>query len=162
MAAFTAPAHHPANPNHGYVLPQPPDNTITRIRYLASVSFTKSLHYWNVRAPTGSPMAADDLGDNAYAMDSISILMVVALTDRTVVVLDVHEPATPSNLNAIRDDYCHAFVAHFNVDFTHGLRPLPFVTGPHATPTHWTQTVLCLDRPLPMERGEIVDGMLAR
>ena len=44
--------------------------------------------------------------------------------------------AVPSKLNAIRDDYCHAFVAHFNVEFTHGLRPLPFVTGPHATPTH--------------------------
>ena len=70
--------------------------------------------------------------------------------------------AVPFRLNAIRNDYCHVFVAYFNVHFTHGLRPLPLVTGPHATPTHLKQTVLYLDRPLPMERGEIVEGMLAR
>lgn len=69
--------------------------------------------------------------------------------------------AMPFKLTAIRTDYCHALVAYFDVQFTHCLRPVSFVTGPHVKPTHWKQTVLYLDRPLPMEQGEIIEGILA-
>lgn len=63
--------------------------------YLASVSLDKSLRYWDVRAPTGAPMADVALADKAYAMDSVGVLMVVALADRKVVVFDVRKPTTP-------------------------------------------------------------------
>lgn len=123
-----------------------------------------------------------DFWDNVYGLN-MSCIKSVALTeplvdtvdpeqvmsnvcaafrvDTTTVKKDELSFAVPFRLNAIRNDYCHAFVAYFDVEFTHGLRPVSFVTGPHVKPTHWKQTVLYLDRSLPMERGEIVEGMLA-
>lgn len=69
--------------------------------------------------------------------------------------------AVPFSLTAIRADNCHALVAYFDIQFTHCIRPVSFVTGPHVRPTHWKQTVLYLDRALPVAQGEVIEGFLA-
>lgn len=66
-----------------------------QVGYLATASWDRSLRYWDVRAPTGKPMAMVPLGERAYAMDSLGFLMVVALAARRVVVFDVRKPTTP-------------------------------------------------------------------
>jgi len=64
----------------------------------------------------------------------------------------------PFRLFAIRDDYCHALVASFDIEFTKCLKPITFSTGPHAQYTHWKQTVFYLNDVLSMKRGEEIRG----
>ncbi len=45
------------------------------------------------------------------------------------------------SLKASRNDYVHAFVAHFDISFTMCHTPVAFSTSPRAKPTHWKQTV---------------------
>jgi len=52
----------------------------------------------------------------------------------------------PFVLKAERNDFIHAFVAHFDVFFNHCHKPLGFSTGPQARTTHWKQAVFYLDR----------------
>lgn len=63
--------------------------------YMATVSWDRSLRYWDVREPTGSPMATVPLKERAYAMDSLGVLMVVASAGRHITVFDVRRPETP-------------------------------------------------------------------
>lgn len=123
-----------------------------------------------------------DFWDNVYGLN-MSCIKNVALTEPLVDTVDPDQVMTnvcasfpvdmskvtvkelsfavPFRLKAIRNDYCHALVAYFDVEFTYGLKTVSFVTGPHVKPTHWKQTVLYLDRALPMEQGEVLTGLLA-
>lgn len=123
-----------------------------------------------------------DFWDNVYGLN-MSCIKSVALTEPLVDTVDPEQVMTtvcaafpvdtstitveelsfavPFRLTAIREDYCHALVAYFDIEFSHCLKPISFVTGPHVKPTHWKQTVLYLDKALAMERGEVVEGMLA-
>lgn len=123
-----------------------------------------------------------DFWDNVYGLD-MSCIKSVALTEPLVDTVDPEQVMTnvcavlpvdmatitceqlsfavPFRLSAIRPDYAHALVAYFDISFTHCLKQVSFVTGPHVKPTHWKQTVLYLDRALPMERGELIEGTLA-
>lgn len=66
-----------------------------QVGYLATASWDHSLRYWDVRAPTGKPMAVVPLAERAYGMDSLGYLMVVAMAARRVAVFDVRKPTTP-------------------------------------------------------------------
>lgn len=123
-----------------------------------------------------------DFWDNVYGLN-MSCIKSVALTEPLVDTVDPEQVMTnvcaafpidcstvtveelsfavPFKLTAIRNDYSHALVAYFDVEFSHCLKPVSFVTGPHVKPTHWKQTVLYLDRALPMEQGEVLEGVLA-
>lgn len=123
-----------------------------------------------------------DFWDNVYGLN-MSCIKSVALTEPLVDTVDPEQVMTnvcaafpidcstvtveelsfvvPFKLTAIRNDYSHALVAYFDIQFSHCLKPVSFVTGPHVKPTHWKQTVLYLDRALPMEQGEILEGVLA-
>lgn len=81
--------------------------------------------------------------------------------DTTTVTVEELSFAVPFRLTAIRHDYMHALVAYFDIEFSHCLKPISFVTGPHVKPTHWKQTVLYVDRALPMQQGESIEGVLA-
>lgn len=63
--------------------------------FLATVSWDRTLRYWDVRTPTGKPCAIVPLTERAYAMDSLGYLMVVALAGRRITVFDVRKPTTP-------------------------------------------------------------------
>ena len=66
----------------------------------------------------------------------------------------------PFSLPAKRNDFVHALIAWFDIDFTACHKPISFSTGPHAKYTHWKQTVFYLRDVLTMEDGEVLNGYL--
>lgn len=66
----------------------------------------------------------------------------------------------PFTLRAQRDDFIHALIAWFDIEFTACHKPISFSTGPHAKYTHWKQTVFYLREVLTVEQGESVSGEL--
>eukprot|EP01114_Cavostelium_apophysatum_P007326 TRINITY_DN19412_c0_g1_i1.p1 TRINITY_DN19412_c0_g1~~TRINITY_DN19412_c0_g1_i1.p1 ORF type:complete len:345 (-),score=97.71 TRINITY_DN19412_c0_g1_i1:61-1095(-) len=64
----------------------------------------------------------------------------------------------PFRLVGTRDDYCHAFVAYFDIDFARCHKKVFFSTGPAAEYTHWKQTVFYLDEVLSVKKGEEIRG----
>ncbi|KAG5922439.1 type I protein arginine N-methyltransferase Rmt1 [Claviceps capensis] len=63
---------------------------------------------------------------------------------------------TPFKLSIKRDDFIHALVAWFDIDFTACHKPIRFSTGPHTKYTHWKQTVFYLKDVLTVQSGEEV------
>jgi len=64
----------------------------------------------------------------------------------------------PFKLAINRDDYCHALVAYFTVEFSRSHTKLMFSTGPRSEYTHWKQTVFYLDEPMTVTSGETISG----
>jgi len=64
-------------------------------------------------------------------------------------------------LHFTRDDYIHAFVAYFTVDFSKSHTPLRFSTGPRSEYTHWKQTVFYLDTDATVCQGESLTGPIS-
>lgn len=62
----------------------------------------------------------------------------------------------PFDLTARRDDFIHALVAWFDIEFTDCHKPIRFTTGPHAKYTHWKQTVFYLKQALTVQEGETI------
>ncbi|KAI1143475.1 protein arginine N-methyltransferase 1 [Hypoxylon sp. FL0543] len=91
-----------------------------------------------------------------------------AVTDPTAVLtLDLYTCTTadlafsiPFKLTARRDDFIHALVAWFDIDFTACHKPIRFSTGPHTKYTHWKQTVFYLNQVLTVQQGEEVEFKL--
>lgn len=55
-------------------------------------SWDKTIKYWDVRAPTGTPMGGVQLSDKVYCMDVRSPLLVVGTADRKLRVYDIRKP----------------------------------------------------------------------
>lgn len=66
----------------------------------------------------------------------------------------------PFSLTAKRNDFVHALIAWFDIDFTACHKPISFSTGPHARYTHWKQTVFYLHDTLTVAEGEPIFGYL--
>lgn len=90
--------------------------------------------------------------------------MKAVVTDpASVLVLDLYECTTadlafskPFTLTARRDDFIHALVAWFDIEFSKCHKPIAFSTGPHTKYTHWKQTVFYLKDVLTVQQGETV------
>jgi protein arginine N-methyltransferase 1 len=99
-------------------------------------------------------------------VDTVEIKAVV--TDPTAVLtLDLYTCTTadlaftsPFVLDARRNDFIHALIAWFDIDFTACHKPVRFSTGPHTKYTHWKQTVFYLREVLTVEQGEQIRGVL--
>jgi protein arginine N-methyltransferase 1 len=99
-------------------------------------------------------------------VDTVEIKAVV--TDPTAVLtLDLYTctPAdlafsTPFTLDCRRDDFVHALIAWFDIDFTACHKSIRFSTGPHTKYTHWKQTVFYLREVLTVQQGEQIRGVL--
>lgn len=63
-------------------------------------------------------------------------------------------------LRVQRNDFIHALIAWFDIDFGACHKPIRFSTGPHTKYTHWKQTVFYLREVLTVEEGEILTGFL--
>jgi protein arginine N-methyltransferase 1 len=95
--------------------------------------------------------------------------MKAVVTDPTLVLtLDLYKCTTADlafsskfELTARRDDFIHALVAWFDIEFSACHKPVRFSTGPHTKYTHWKQTVLYLKDVLTVEQGEKVYGSLS-
>ncbi|BDA44833.1 probable protein arginine N-methyltransferase 1 [Coccomyxa sp. Obi] len=64
-------------------------------------------------------------------------------------------------LVASRNDYIHAFVAYFDVYFTHCHKLVWFSTSPMSRSTHWKQTVLYLQESIVICEGEVITGSMS-
>merc|ERR1711936_899766 len=64
----------------------------------------------------------------------------------------------PFEIRVRRNDYLHAFVVFFTVDFSACHKRTGFSTGPEARYTHWKQTVFYLKDTLTVKCGEEVSG----
>ncbi|KAJ3412006.1 Protein arginine N-methyltransferase 1 [Chytridiales sp. JEL 0842] len=64
----------------------------------------------------------------------------------------------PFKLTTQRDDYVHAFICYFDINFSACHKPVKFSTGPHAQYTHWKQTVFYLTDYLTVKAGETITG----
>ncbi|XP_023666616.1 protein arginine N-methyltransferase 8-B isoform X4 [Paramormyrops kingsleyae] len=60
-----------------------------------------------------------------------------------------------------RNDYIHALVTYFNIEFTKCHKKTGFSTAPDAPYTHWKQTVFYLEEYLTVRRGEEIIGSIA-
>ncbi|KAI9840537.1 MAG: type I protein arginine N-methyltransferase Rmt1 [Sclerophora amabilis] len=100
-------------------------------------------------------------------VDTVDIKAVV--TDPTpVLTLDLYtvQPSdlsfsSPFTLDVRRNDFIHALIAWFDIDFTACHKPIRFSTGPHTKYTHWKQTVFYLRDVLTVEQGEQLTGVLS-
>ncbi|RFU27433.1 hypothetical protein B7463_g8901, partial [Scytalidium lignicola] len=100
-------------------------------------------------------------------VDTVEIKAVV--TDPTAVLtLDLYTCTTkdltfslPFTLDCRRDDFIHALIAWFDIDFTACHKPIRFSTGPHTKYTHWKQTVFYLRDVLTVQQGEQIRGVLS-
>jgi len=62
------------------------------------------------------------------------------------------------SLRCRRDDYVHAFVSYFSVDFSKSHKKIGFTTSPEAPYTHWKQTVFYIRDYLTVNAGEEIKG----
>jgi len=58
----------------------------------------------------------------------------------------------PFRLVATRDDFCHAFVISWDIDFMKCLKRVSFSTAPGTPYTHWKQTVFYLNEVLSVKK----------
>merc|ERR1711973_411233 len=64
----------------------------------------------------------------------------------------------PFTIRSRRNDYIHAFVCFFNVEFSACHKRTGFSTGPESRYTHWKQTVFYLNETLTVKCGEEISG----
>lgn len=99
-------------------------------------------------------------------VDTVDIKAVV--TDpRPVITLDLYTVTTadlaftlPFTLPVRRNDFVHALIAWFDIEFSACHKPIRFSTGPHTKYTHWKQTVFYLHDVLTVEQGEQISGVI--
>ncbi|XP_059362747.1 protein arginine N-methyltransferase 8-B [Carassius carassius] len=60
-----------------------------------------------------------------------------------------------------RNDYVHALVTYFNIEFTKCHKKTGFSTAPDAPYTHWKQTVFYMEEYLTVKRGEEIVGTVS-
>jgi len=63
-------------------------------------------------------------------------------------------------LKILRDDYCHALVAYFTVQFSKTHTKIRFSTGPKSEYTHWKQTVFYFEEPVVCDQDENINGTI--
>lgn len=64
----------------------------------------------------------------------------------------------PFTIRSRRNDYVHAFVVFFTVEFSACHKRTGFSTGPESRYTHWKQTVFYLKDSLTIKNGELING----
>uniref|UniRef100_A0A8C6VWP7 Protein arginine methyltransferase 1 n=1 Tax=Nothobranchius furzeri TaxID=105023 RepID=A0A8C6VWP7_NOTFU len=70
---------------------------------------------------------------------------------------------SPFCLQVKRNDYIHALVTYFNIEFTRCHKKIGFSTSqcPESPYTHWKQTVFYLDDYLTVKTGEEIFGTIS-
>jgi type I protein arginine methyltransferase len=130
-----------------------------------TTSSTDIFSVWdNVYGFNFSPMKENALTEPL--VDTVEIKALV--TDPCpVLTLDLNTVTTadlafrvPFSLRARRNDFIHALIAWFDIEFTACHKPIRFSTGPHTKYTHWKQTVFYLREVLTVEEGENLYGEL--
>ncbi|OCT57542.1 hypothetical protein XELAEV_18003323mg [Xenopus laevis] len=67
----------------------------------------------------------------------------------------------PFCLQVKQNDYVHAMVAYFNIEFTRCHKRTAFLTSPESPYTHWKQTVFYMEDYLTFKTGEEIFGTIS-
>lgn len=126
----------------------------------------EKIHFWDnvygfdmscIRKVAMKEPLVDVVDQNMIVTNAVSLLKV----DITKVKKEDLTFSTPFKLTAARNDYIHAFVAYFDIEFSKCHKPIHFSTGPRARYTHWKQTVFYLEDTLSIRQGETITGNLS-
>ncbi|XP_037098516.1 protein arginine N-methyltransferase 8-B-like isoform X2 [Syngnathus acus] len=99
--------------------------------------------------------------ENVYGFD-MSCIRNVAIKEPLVDVVDPKQVVTsPCLLKVQRNDYVHALVTYFSIEFSKCHKKTGFSTAPDAASTHWKQTVFYLEDYLTVKKGEEIFGSIA-
>uniref|UniRef100_A0A671QR48 type I protein arginine methyltransferase n=1 Tax=Sinocyclocheilus anshuiensis TaxID=1608454 RepID=A0A671QR48_9TELE len=79
----------------------------------------------------------------------------------TLLILSDLSFTSPFCLQVKRNDYIHALVTYFNIEFTRCHKRTGFSTSPESPYTHWKQTVFYLDDYLTVKTGEEIFGTIS-
>ncbi|XP_017282208.1 protein arginine N-methyltransferase 3 [Kryptolebias marmoratus] len=91
----------------------------------------------------------------------ISEPAVIQTVDCNTVCLSELEFTTDFCLKMINTTECTAIVGYFDIFFNKGCsNKVKFSTGPQVTKTHWKQTVFLLEKPIPVQAGEELQGKI--
>lgn len=85
---------------------------------------------------------------------------VISFDLNTVTTADLAFTA-PWKLVARRNDFVHAIIAWFDIEFGACHKPIRFSTGPHARYTHWKQTVFYLREVITVEENDEILGSMS-
>jgi protein arginine N-methyltransferase 1 len=102
-----------------------------------------------IREPLVDVVHADSIATTCFPFRTID-LYTVTIPDLSFEV--------PFELKVIRDDYLHAFVCYFDIEFTACHKKVSFSCGPADPYTHWKQTVFYLHNHLAVRKGEMISG----
>lgn len=112
--------------------------------------------YSPLKATALSEPLVDTVEMKAVVTDPVSV---ITFDLNTVKVEDLAF-RSPFRLTARRDDFIHALISWFDIEFAACHKPIKFSTGPHTKYTHWKQTVFYLKEVLTMENTEVISGWL--
>uniref|UniRef100_A0A8C5A7J1 type I protein arginine methyltransferase n=1 Tax=Gadus morhua TaxID=8049 RepID=A0A8C5A7J1_GADMO len=90
----------------------------------------------------------------------VSSACLIKEVDIYTVKIDDLSFASPFCLQVKRNDYVHALVTYFNIEFTRCHKRTGFSTSPESPYTHWKQTVFYLDDYLTVKTGEEIFGTI--
>ncbi|KAJ1650899.1 Nuclear SAM-dependent mono-and asymmetric methyltransferase, partial [Coemansia sp. RSA 25] len=69
--------------------------------------------------------------------------------------------SVPFEITVNRDDYIHAFISWFDIEFRACHKPVRFSTGPFAKYTHWKQTVFYTKDTMTVSKGDVITGNIS-
>jgi len=100
----------------------------------------------------------EPLVDVVEAKQVVTNCCLVKEVDLYTVVKEDLNFASPFHLQVRRNDYVHALITYFNIEFTKCHKRTGFSTAPEARYTHWKQTVFYLNEYLTVKTGEEIFG----
>lgn len=102
---------------------------------------------------------SEPLVDNVDAKQIVTNHFLVKEVNLNTVTKEELSFEIPFKLQAKRDDYIHAFMTYFTVDFTPCHTPVGFSTAPDNNKyTHWKQTVFYFPDYIAVHKGEEING----
>lgn len=106
--------------------------------------------------PLKETALAEPLVDTVEVKAAVTDPIAILTLDLYKCTVDDLAFSVPFKLPCRRDDFVHALVAWFDIDFSACHKPVRFSTGPHTKYTHWKQTVFYLKDVLTVQQGEEV------
>merc|ERR1719318_596130 len=100
----------------------------------------------------------EPLVDTVEARQVVTDSCLVKEIDLNTVKVEDLSLRAPFSIRSRRNDYVHAFVVFFTVEFSACHKRTGFSTGPESRYTHWKQTVFYLNETLTVKCGEEISG----
>ncbi|XP_037950505.1 protein arginine N-methyltransferase 8-like [Teleopsis dalmanni] len=147
---------------HGLIFPDIGRLYITAIEAFNSKAF--KINWWNkvydfdmscvrkavIKEPSISIVYANHLVTNSCLIKEVDLYK-IQKTDL--------EFASKFQLKVQRNDYVHAFVTYFDIEFSKCFSPIKFSTSPWTDDTHWKQCVFYLDDFITVKEDEEITGI---